>query len=637
MPLGQGLPTVQPVEQNDRERRATRPASIVLTEEVLPMTTEQRTAPRRARRGEPRRAGPRALTLPETLTVKELAELLDQSAVDVIKQLMRHGIMVAVNQVIDHQVATVAAAAYGVRTRLAEHTAATAAISAGANDDAADDLRPRPPVITILGHVDHGKTSLLDYIRESAVVEKEAGGITQHIGAYQVSRDGQPITFLDTPGHAAFTAIRSRGARVTDIAVLVVAADDGIMPQTDEAISHARAAEVPIVVAINKMDLPGAQPEVVKRQLSERNLLVEDWGGEVIAVPVSAQTGEGMDDLLENLSALAEIMELRANPDRDAAGVIVEATLDRRRGPTATVLIQTGTLRVGDTIVAGSAWGRVRAITDERGATMDAVKPGSPGVVIGLNATPEAGDILKVVSNERTARQLATRHGQRAQVGSLDTVLTLDSVVKQIDAGDVKELVLVLKADVQGSVEAVVQSVEKLSEGDVKARIIHAGSGAVSDSDVQLASASGGIVLAFNVGFEIGAERTAERLGVEVRHYQIIYRLLEDVEQALKGMLEPEFTEVVIGRAEVREIFLGRRGVRIAGCRVLDGRITRQGKVRVMRENNLMAETEIGSLRHFRDEVNQATAGTDCGIVLSDYNGYEEGDVIVAYRMERVN
>ena len=637
MPLGQGLPTVQPVEQNDRERRATRPASIVLTEEVLPMTTEQRTAPRRARRGEPRRAGPRALTLPETLTVKELAELLDQSAVDVIKQLMRHGIMVAVNQVIDHQVATVAAAAYGVRTRLAEHTAATAAISAGANDDAADDLQPRPPVITILGHVDHGKTSLLDYIRESAVVEKEAGGITQHIGAYQVSRDGQPITFLDTPGHAAFTAIRSRGARVTDIAVLVVAADDGIMPQTDEAISHARAAEVPIVVAINKMDLPGAQPEVVKRQLSERNLLVEDWGGEVIAVPVSAQTGEGMDDLLENLSALAEIMELRANPDRDAAGVIVEATLDRRRGPTATVLIQTGTLRVGDTIVAGSAWGRVRAITDERGATMDAVKPGSPGVVIGLNATPEAGDILKVVSNERTARQSATRHGQRAQVGSLDTVLTLDSVVKQIDAGDVKELVLVLKADVQGSVEAVVQSVEKLSEGDVKARIIHAGSGAVSDSDVQLASASGGIVLAFNVGFEIGAERTAERLGVEVRHYQIIYRLLEDVEQALKGMLEPEFTEVVIGRAEVREIFLGRRGVRIAGCRVLDGRITRQGKVRVMRENNLMAETEIGSLRHFRDEVNQATAGTDCGIVLSDYNGYEEGDVIVAYRMERVN
>ena len=637
MPLGQGLPTVQPVEQNDRERRATRPASIVLTEEVLPMTTEQRTAPRRARRGEPRRAGPRALTLPETLTVKELAELLDQSAVDVIKQLMRHGIMVAVNQVIDHQVATVAAAAYGVRTRLAEHTAATAAISAGANDDAADDLQPRPPVITILGHVDHGKTSLLDYIRESAVVEKEAGGITQHIGAYQVSRDGQPITFLDTPGHAAFTAIRSRGARVTDIAVLVVAADDGIMPQTDEAISHARAAEVPIVVAINKMDLPGAQPEVVKRQLSERNLLVEDWGGEVIAVPVSAQTGEGMDDLLENLSALAEIMELRANPDRDAAGVIVEATLDRRRGPTATVLIQTGTLRVGDTIVAGSAWGRVRAITDERGATMDAVKPGSPGVVIGLNATPEAGDILKVVSNERTARQSATRHGQRAQVGSLDTVLTLDSVVKQIDAGDVKELVLVLKADVQGSVEAVVQSVEKLSEGDVKARVIHAGSGAVSDSDVQLASASGGIVLAFNVGFEIGAERTAERLGVEVRNYQIIYRLLEDVEQALKGMLEPEFAEVVIGRAEVREIFLGRRGVRIAGCRVLDGRITRQGKVRVMRENNLMAETEIGSLRHFRDEVNQATAGTDCGIVLSDYNGYEEGDVIVAYRMERVN
>ena len=603
------------------------------------MTTQQRTAPRRARRSEPRRNPPRALTLPETLTVKELAELLDQSAVDVIKHLMRHGIMVAVNQVIDHQVAAVAAAAYGVRTRLAEHAADTAAITANVDGDRAEDLRPRPPVVTILGHVDHGKTSLLDYIRQTAVVDKEAGGITQHIGAYQVLRDEheQPITFLDTPGHAAFTAIRSRGARVTDIAVLVVAADDGIMPQTDEAISHARAAEVPIIVAINKMDLPAAQPEVVKRQLSERNLLVEEWGGDVITVPVSAQTGEGVDDLLENLSVLAEIMELKANPNRDAAGVIVEATLNRRRGPTATVLVQTGTMRVGDHIVAGSAWGRVRAITDENGKVIDAIKPGSPGVIIGLNATPEAGDILKVAPNERAARQAASRHRHRASLGSADTVLTLDSVVKQIDAGAVKELPLVLKADVQGSVEAVAQSVEKMSEGDVKARIIHAGSGAVSDSDVQLAAASGGIVLAFNVGFEIGAERTAERLGVEVRNYRIIYRLLEDVEQALKGLLEPEFAEVVIGRAEVREIFPGRRGLRIAGCRVLDGRIMRQGSVRVMREDDLMTETEIGSLRHFRDEVNQATVGTECGIVLNGYNDFEEGDIIVAYRMERVN
>ncbi len=602
------------------------------------MTTQQRTAgPRRARRSEPRRSTPRALVLPETLTVKDLAELLDQSPVDVIKQLMRHGIMVAVNQVIDHQVATVAAAAYGVRTRLAEATEDTAAIHAGDTNEDDGLMENRPPVITILGHVDHGKTSLLDYIRETSVVDKEAGGITQHIGAYQVARDGQPITFLDTPGHAAFTAIRSRGARVTDIAVLVVAADDGIMPQTDEAINHARAAEVPIVVAINKMDLPGAQPDVVKRQLSERNLLVEDWGGDVIAVPVSAQTGDGIDDLLENLTVLSEIMELKANPNRDAAGVIVEATLDRRRGPTATVLVQAGTLKVGDQIVAGGAWGRVRAITNERGETIDAITPGSPGVVIGLNATPEAGDILKVVRDERTARQTATRHGQRSSTGNLDTVLTLDSVVKQIDAGDVKELVLVLKADVQGSVEAIVQSVEKLSDGDVKARVIHSGSGAVSDSDVQLASASEGIILAFNVGFEIGAERTAERLGVEVRNYQIIYRLLEDVEQALHGMLEPEFQEVVVGRAEVREIFPGRRGLRIAGCRVLDGRITRQGTVRIMREDEIVAETEMSSLRHFRDEVNQATAGTECGIVLDSFNDYEEGDVIVSYRMERVN
>ena len=601
-------------------------------------TTQQRTGgPRRTRRSEQRRGPSRVLTLPETLTVKELAELLDQSAVDVIKQLMRHGIMVAVNQVIDHQVATVAAAAYGVRTRLMEQTEDTSAINAGETDDNEESMESRPPVITILGHVDHGKTSLLDYIRETSVVEKEAGGITQHIGAYQIDRDGNPITFLDTPGHAAFTAIRSRGARVTDIAVLVVAADDGIMPQTDEAINHAKAAEVPIVVAINKMDLPGAQPDVVKRQLSERNLLVEEWGGDIIAVPVSAQTGDGVDDLLENLTVLSEVLELKANPNRNAAGVIVEATLDRRRGPTATVLIQAGTLRVGDHIVAGSSWGRVRAITNERGEAMAEITPGSPGVVIGLNNTPEAGDILQVVTNERTARQTATRYGQRASTGNLDTVLTLDSVVKQIDAGDVKELVLVVKADVQGSVEAVVSSVEDMSEGDVKARIIHSGSGSVSDSDVQLAAASNGIILAFNVGFEIGAERTAERLGVEVRHYQIIYRLLEDVEQALHGMLEPEFEEVIVGRAEVREIFLGRRGVRIAGCRVLDGRITRQGSVRVMREDEVMVETDIDSLRHFRDEVNQATAGTECGIVLNSYNGFEEGDVIVGYRMERVN
>lgn len=603
------------------------------------MTTQQRTATaRRPRRSEPpRRGSNRPLTLPEILTVRELAELLDQSDIDVIKQLMRHGIMVSVNQTVDHQVAAVAAAAYGVRTRLAENAAATGAINAAPSGENAALLRPRPPVITILGHVDHGKTSLLDYIRESSVAEKEAGGITQHIGAYQVQRNGQAITFLDTPGHEAFTAIRSRGARVTDIAVLVVAADDGIMPQTDEAISHARAAEVPIVVAINKMDLPGAQPETVKRQLSERNLLVEDWGGDVIAVPLSAQTGDGVADLLENLSVLAEIMELQANPERPAGGVIVEATLDRRRGPTATVLVQTGTLRVGDQIVAGGSWGRVRAITNERGETMKAVLPGSPAVITGLNATPEAGDILRVVSAERVARQLAGRHGQRSPMGTLDNVLTLDNVVKQIDAGEVKELVLVLKADVQGSVEAVMQSVEKLSDGDVKVRVIHAGSGSVSDSDIQLAYASGGIVLAFNVGFEIGAERTADRMGVEVRNYQIIYRLLEDIEQARLGMLEPEYEEVVVGRAEVREIFAGRRGVRIAGCRVLDGRIVRQGSVRVMRDDAMLLETDIGSLRHFRDEVNQAMAGTECGITLQGFNDFEEGDLIIAYRMERAN
>ncbi|CAI8026056.1 Translation initiation factor IF-2 [Geodia barretti] len=422
------------------------------------MTTEQRQAGNRnPRRGEVRRNTPRSLTLPESLTVKELAELLDQSDVDVIKQLMRHGIMVSVNQAIDHQVATVAAAAYGVRTRQADTAGETGALTANVGVENDADMKPRPPVVTILGHVDHGKTSLLDYIRNSSVVDKEAGGITQHIGAYQSW----------------------------------CAADDGIMPQTDEAISHAKAADVPIVVAINKMDLPDAQPDVIYRQLSERNLLVEQWGGDVIAVSLSAQTGNGVGDLLENLSVLAEVLELKANPDRSAAGVIIEATLDRRRGPTATVLIQTGTLRVGNQIVAGGSWGRVRAIADERGDPMDVILPGSPGVITGLNATPEAGDILQVVSDDRTASQSSTRQRQRtATTGNLDTVLTLDNVVKQIDAGDVKELVLVVKADVQGSVEAVTQSVEKLSEGDVKSPRHSLRSGAVIDSDVQLAAAS---------------------------------------------------------------------------------------------------------------------------------------------------
>ena len=600
------------------------------------MTTESQ--PRPSRGGREGRRGPsRVLVLPQTLSVKDLADLIDQNPIEVIKQLMRNGIMASMNQIIDHQVATLVTAAYGIRTRVAEQAQATSSLSdASATLEDEADLEARPPVITILGHVDHGKTSLLDAIREAHVADREVGGITQHIGAYQIDYRGQKVTFLDTPGHEAFTAIRSRGARVTDIAVLVVAADDGIMPQTSEAIDHAKAANVPIVVAINKMDLPGADPERVKRQLSEQNLLVEDWGGDVISVPVSARTGEGIADLLENLLVVSEISELRANPKRPASGVVIEAKLDRRRGPTATVLVQAGTLTVGDYIVAGTSWGRVKAMTNDHGQAITRIVPGAPGEVLGFGSVPEAGDLLSVGPNDRTVRAIVSdreraKSAQQAQARAL----TLEEVVKQIDAGDVKELNLVLKADVQGSVEAAQQSLERLTEADAKVRILHAGSGGITESDVLLASASEAIVIGFNVGEEIGVDRIAERMGVEIRHYKIIYQLIEDIERALHGMLEPEYTDVVLGRAEIREIFAGRRDIRIAGCRVLDGRISRGVNIRVLRGGEVLGDTSISSLRHFRDEVNEATAGTECGILLQDFNAFEQGDVLEAHRQER--
>ena len=586
---------------------------------------------------EGRRSGPsRTLVLPQTLTVKHLSELINQTPVEVIKQLMRNGIMVSMNQVIDHEVAALVTAAYGIRTRVAEPVAETGALSGGNGVEDIANLNPRPPVVTILGHVDHGKTSLLDTIRSAHVADREIGGITQHIGAYQVDYQGNKITFLDTPGHEAFTAIRSRGARVTDIAVLVVAADDGIMPQTEEAIDHARAAEVPIIVAINKMDLPGADPERVKRQLSQRNLLVEDWGGDIISVPVSARTGDGIDDLLANLLVVAEISELKANPTRPASGVIIEAKLDRQRGPTATVLVQSGTLNVGDYVVAGSSWGRVKAITSDRGRIVKEVAPGAPAEVLGFGAVPEAGDLMTVFPTERQARATATdRDRLKSSQQSQNRALTLEEVVKQIDAGDIKELNLVLKADVQGSVEAVRQSLERLTEAEARVRILHAGSGNVTESDVLLASASNAIIVGFAVGNALGVERVAERMGVEIRHYAIIYHMIEDIEQALHGMLEPAYTDVIVGQAEIREIFPGRRAIRIAGCRVLEGRITRGVSIRVLREDSPLHETVIGSLRHFRDEVNEVTTGMDCGIILEGFNDFEIGDILQAHRQER--
>lgn len=593
--------------------------------------------PRASRRsGEGRRAQPRTLLLPPTLTVQRLAELIGQNPIDVIKQLMRNGIMADMNQVIDYEVATLVASGLGIRTAMVESSEPGASV-APAVDEVVDDadLVSRPPVVAILGHVDHGKTSLLDTIRRTQIADREVGGITQHIGAYQVEYQGNPITFLDTPGHEAFTSIRARGAKVTDIAVLVVAADDGLMPQTLEAINHAKAAEVPLVVAINKMDLPGADPERVKRQLSERELLVEDWGGDTISVDVSARTGDGINDLLENLLVVAEVAQLQANWDRPGRGAVIEAKLDRKRGPTATILVQDGVVNVGDYIVAGKAWGRIKAIIDDHGRPAKTITPGSPGEVLGFNPIPEAGDQFSVVTNERTARAVI---GEREKYQSTQQgqarALTLDQVVKQIDVGDVKELNLVLKADAQGSVEAVQQSLEDMTEEDAKVRILHSACGNVTESDVMLASASNAIIIGFNIGTETSAERLAERMGLEIRHYNIIYQLIEDVDRALSGILDPVFTEIIVGRAEIRELFPARRGVQIAGCRVLEGRIARGATVRILRDGQEIHETTIASMRHFRDEVNEMTAGTECGITLQGFNELQEGDVLEAHRRE---
>ena len=591
----------------------------------------------KTRRTAERRAQTRALVLPETMTVQYLSEVLNQNPIDVIKQLMRNGIMASMNQVVDYQVATLVTTALGIRTTMAEPpTAAKEPKTASAVKDDEADLMIRPPVVTILGHVDHGKTSLLDYIKNSKVADGEAGGITQHIGAYQVESNGNPITFLDTPGHAAFTAIRARGARVTDIAVLVVAADDGIMPQTLEAINHAKAAEVPIVVAINKMDLPGADPERVKRQLSEQELLVEDWGGDIISVDVSATTGDGVDNLLESLLLVAEIGELKANPNKTANGVVIEAKLDRKRGPNTTVLIQDGTLNVGDFIVAGSAYGRVKAMNNDQGKPVQSVLPGYPAEVLGFGSVPEAGDQLSVVLNEREGRSMAEAAGKaQFSQAAQGRALTLEEVVNQIDSDEIKELNLVVKADVQGSVEAVRGALEGLVDEDAKVRVLHTGSGAVTESDILLASASEAIVISFSIGSEPSAEKLADRMGVEIRHYNIIYQLIDDVEKALHGMLDPVYTEVIVGRAEVREIFEGRRGTQIAGCRVTEGRMVRNGDVRVVRDGQIVQDGVITSLRHFREEVNEMNAGTECGIILQGFNDYQEGDVLEVHRQER--
>ena len=582
---------------------------------------------------------PRTVTLPEAITVKGLSERLGITPIEAIKRLMTHGVMAAMNDTIDYETAAIVSAELGLDVSPEAAPGAVATTVHDAEEEAEGTGVPRPPVVTILGHVDHGKTSLLDAIRETNVVAGEAGGITQHIGAYQIERDGNAITFIDTPGHAAFTAMRARGAQITDIAVVVVAADDGVMPQTIEAIDHVRAADVPMIMAINKTDLPAADPDRVKQQLTEQSVVVEDYGGDVLAVPVSATTGAGLDDLLESIGLLAEIQELTANPDRLATGTVVEAELDSRRGPLATVLVRNGTLRQGDALVSGLISGKVKAMFDERGERLKEAGPARPVRIMGLEDVPAAGDAIEVVESERAARRIVeqARRDAEGASGARRGHLTLDTLFHEVSAGNVKELLLILKTDVRGSAEAIRGSLQGLGTGEVKVKVIHSATGPVSESDVMLAGASGAIVLAFNVRTEPSAAAQAEVSGVEIRTYDVIYQLLESVEQALEGMYEPVYERVVDGTAEVRALFRSSRVGQIAGCYVTDGTLRRGDRVRVLRNGEEIADAACDGLRRFQDDVREVQQGFECGVVLERFDAFEEGDLLEFYHQQRVN
>lgn len=576
------------------------------------------------------------VVVPRRLTVKQLADILGINAIDVIKHLMRNGVMASMNQVIEYGVASVVAEESGFEVK-EESTAAAEAITR-LRPQLADEskvLKPRPPVVTIMGHVDHGKTKLLDAIRQTNVVDTEAGQITQHIGAYQVEVHGQRITFLDTPGHEAFTAMRARGAQVTDIAVLVVAADDGVMPQTIEAINHAKAAGVPIVVAINKVDKPTANVDRVKQQLADHGVIIEEWGGDVVSVPVSAKRGDGVPDLLENLLVVAEVEELKADPNQPAAGVVIEARLDSSRGSLATVLVQNGTLEVGDYIVVGDNWGRVKAMFDDKGRRVRKAEPSTPVGVMGLSSVPQAGDILTVVRSEREARAEAERRRRERELSSATRTTKLSSLFAQIQAGSVKELNIVLKTDVQGSIEPIKDSLEKLGTADIKVRIVHAGSGSITENDVLLAIASKGIIIGFNTRPEPGAKRMADQEGVDIRSYQVIYTLLEDVGKALAGMLEPTYAEVIEGHGEVRAVFSISKG-KIAGVYVTDGKISRGSTARILRKGQSVFEGQMASLKHFKENVREIASGFECGVGIEGFSDFEVGDIIESYRKEKV-
>jgi len=578
------------------------------------------------------------IQIPNKITVQTLAEKLGKAPSEVIKFLMMKGVMAAINQEIDFDTASQVAEEYGI---LLEEEAEEVLEEKMFEEepDNPEDLVERPPVVVVMGHVDHGKTSLLDAIRESNVTAKEAGGITQHIGASTVEINGKKITFLDTPGHEAFTAMRMRGAQVTDIAILVVAADDGVMPQTIEAINHAKAANVQIIVAVNKIDKPSANPDRVKQELADHGLLVEEWGGDTICVPVSAIAKTNLDTLLEMVLLVAEMAELKANPNKRARGTIIEAQLDKGRGPVATVLVQSGTLKVGDPIVAGSAYGRIRAMMDDKGRRVKKAGPSTPVEILGLSEVPAAGDSFYVAESDKQARHYAQILAERNREQSLRATpnkVSLDDLFSQIQSGNVKQLNIVVKADVQGSVEAVKQSLERLSNDEVRIHTIHGGVGAITESDVMLASASNAIIIGFNVRPEAGAKSVAETEKVDIRLYRIIYNAIEDIEAAMKGMLDPEFQEKVIGHAEIRQTFKVSGVGTIGGAYVQDGKFVRNAKVRIIRNGIVVYEGQLSSLKRFKDDVKEVNTGYECGLTFEKYNDIKEGDIVEAFVMEEI-
>ena len=566
-----------------------------------------------------------------------MADKIETTSSDLIMRLMKKGIMATLNQEISFDVATEICEEFDILTEPAQEVDILE--ETFKEDDSEENLLERPPVVVVMGHVDHGKTSLLDSIRKSSVTEKEAGGITQHIGAYTVAIDNKPITFLDTPGHEAFTAMRMRGASVTDIAILVVAADDGVMPQTIEAINHAKAAGVEIIVAINKIDKESANPDRVKQELTEYGLLAEDWGGETICVPVSAMSKQGLDTLLEMIILVSEMKELKANPNKKARGTIIEAELDKGRGPVATVLVQSGTLKIGDPIVAGTAYGKIRAMMNDKGQKVKSAGPSMPVEILGLSEVPSAGDMFYVAQNDKQARQLSEAvhaKGREDMLKATPQKVSLDDLFTQIQSGNMKELNIVIKADVQGSVEAVRSSLEKLSNEEVRIRTIHGGVGAITESDVMLASASNAIIIGFNVRPENTAKSVAEDQKVDIRLYRVIYNAIEDITAAMKGLLDPIFEEKIIGHAEIRQIFKASGVGTIGGSYVTDGKIIRNSQIRIVRDGIVVYEGELAALRRFKDDVKEVNSGYECGLLFNKFNDIKEGDQVEAFIMEQI-